>query len=1334
MKAPKCPKCGSPMIRRIAGRGSHKGKAFYGCSNYPRCKLIVDIPNQEQPVAKPHQEESPKESEPKHETLAPENEQSKTPLTEKQIFILKNLRDQLLNISTNNRSVRLNHLYDIWAFDLHSLIEPFGSDHVNRIIESALQRKPKINLLPLNSKEEKVNRLSNRLQKLFRNVKEIEVEKGLYDLNIGFSFLCGLTTQGKVVQGPILLMPARLERSLPKRGTPQWVITQEKGVPATFNKTLLMALSKYNANTINNDIYEMEIPEELYGKENFMEWVCATLNQYGVPCYLAEDAHDADIDKLPEYNVDDLPATFQPGKLTVHQCAVLGHFPQANSSILNDYEYFLGASQEDIDNLLPIIDTEISTEASETRTYVSDEDVAGESEDDSAPRCLDSIPEKKNVFLLQADGSQEKIILSLYDKTSPGVVVWGPPGTGKSQTIVNLIGHALGQGLTCLVVCQKRAALDVVHDRLDSLGLSKHIAVVHDSRKDRKDLYTKLEEHTVVHDDPPISSRSYEELSATIDKQTVELNSVYKTLYEPTPRKITPIQLYRNTIPTVVSGFILPSTCSELDVESLAELLNGLQEYQQVACKLTPNCPWRHRKSFHELGPMDMKILAADAQNLLTQQDEFALNSDIVVQFAGWQKSKSMGTEFAPASPSEFTRILSAHLADKSILRFFTERYWRRRFAIAKYRGTAQASLRQFAADTRHTFDRFLGEDELSSMCREASTGNAVFDSISALRESLLADFDSLVAADRLYQSASACTRDCIDQLQVLRQEGVINASQEWPAIVKSMVHDTWIDEIEKASDVPNKINTGAVDATISTYRTNILDKYARTANWLASHLRIQTYFAANLPLLRKLRGYVAKKRNIPSIRKLNDELLSHGYHNITTPCWLVSPETVSDVFPQEKGLFDIVIFDEASQCPVKNALPAVFRGKKVFVAGDEKQLPPLTLFESAHQEGYEENNHKDIDALDAQSFLNLANRLPRYKELPLSWHYRSEHEELIAYSNHAFYNGLMRTCPNCKPYNAEAAPAISWYSANGYWIDRSNEVEADYVVDYIRTHLSEHPNASIGVITFNAEQKTQILNKIDNMCQIDSLFKDLIGENSQRKLDEQLFVKNIENVQGDERDTIVFSVAYAPSEPGGKVIQQFGLLNQDGGENRLNVAVSRARQHVHVVCSIDPELDMNTTNSKYLGPKRLQQYLIYAKAVAQRDQTRVLALLSELNPSMKVSHASGTLSFDSPFEEEVYNGLRRKGYDVHAQVGQSGFRIDLCVVHPQDSSRYILGIECDGAKYHSSQSARDRDVFRQKFLERRGWVLYRVWSTKWWRNKDRELDNLSTYIEGLVN
>jgi very-short-patch-repair endonuclease len=246
-----------------------------------------------------------------------------------------------------------------------------------------------------------------------------------------------------------------------------------------------------------------------------------------------------------------------------------------------------------------------------------------------------------------------------------------------------------------------------------------------------------------------------------------------------------------------------------------------------------------------------------------------------------------------------------------------------------------------------------------------------------------------------------------------------------------------------------------------------------------------------------------------------------------------------------------------------------------------------------------------------------------------------------------------------------------------------------------------------------------------------DQEFNSVYNQVMAKELDERVFIKNIENVQGDERDIILFSIGYAKNEEG-KVYNRFGMLNQKGGENRLNVAVTRAKEGIIVVSSIEPE-ELNVANTAQMGPKLLKAYLKYVKAVSSSLVDQIKAVIQEVNENVNTHVQDLELHFDSPFEEQVYNQLKNLGYEVATQVGMSGYRIDLAVFHPQDSSRYILGIECDGAMYHSSANAKERDVYRQRFLESRGWTIERIWSRNWWKNSSAEIERIDQKIKALL-
>jgi superfamily I DNA and/or RNA helicase/very-short-patch-repair endonuclease len=438
----------------------------------------------------------------------------------------------------------------------------------------------------------------------------------------------------------------------------------------------------------------------------------------------------------------------------------------------------------------------------------------------------------------------------------------------------------------------------------------------------------------------------------------------------------------------------------------------------------------------------------------------------------------------------------------------------------------------------------------------------------------------------------------------------------------------------------------------------------------------------------------------------------------------MMTPEVVSEIIPLESGLFDLLIFDEASQMFVEKGLPSILRAKKVVIAGDHKQLRPNNLFSGRIE--MEESDVEDTDvstALEEESLLDLARA--KFNDVLLNFHYRSKYEELIAFSNHAFYNGRLYVSPNSSI--PEEPPITVHMVEDARWIDRTNMEEAVKVVSLLKEFLENRKNnETIGIITFNSDQRDLIEDVIDDECRKDPKFAVAIESERNRKSDDGedigLFVKNIENVQGDERDEIIFSIAYAKG-PNGRLVQRFGWLNQKGGENRLNVAISRAKKKVRIVLSFDPD-DLQVESAKNEGPKILKKYLKYAKAVSDGNTELAQEILKTLSDTPNDTDVDW---FDSPFEEEVCQALRDRGYEVRTQVGIGGYRIDMAVVK---GDRYVLGIECDGRLYHSSSSARERDFHRQKYLESRGWRIHRIWSSNWWNNRQNEIDKIVNLVE----
>ena len=550
---------------------------------------------------------------------------------------------------------------------------------------------------------------------------------------------------------------------------------------------------------------------------------------------------------------------------------------------------------------------------------------------------------------------------------------------------------------------------------------------------------------------------------------------------------------------------------------------------------------------------------------------------------------------------------------------------------------------------------------------------------------------------------------ECAQQIE----EQKIKPHQILPTFKKRFFR-LWLDSV--LPDYPSVMNfrRKRQERTICTFcefdRTSFDIAKARIQSKLLNGLPSPDMFTSGLDEMGILKRELSKKRRIMPIRKLfreiPDLLLS------LKPCLMMSPLSVSLFLRAETYKFDIVIFDEASQVCTENAIGAIARGKQVVIVGDSKQLPPTSFFSvsSTDSDEYDsDDDSEDDDSAAYESVLDEANLLP---EKTLLWHYRSRHEHLIAFSNAKIYNNNLVTFPsNVERTQDNGVEYI--YVANGTY-DRGgkggNRLEAEKVADLVFDHFSKYPNRSLGVITFGNVQQKAIETVIRSRRERDQRNEIFFKEDRKAAF----FIKSLESVQGDERDTIIFSIGYA-KDINGRFSMNFGPLNKFGGERRLNVAITRAKYNLKLVGSILPsEINIDSISSE--GPKLLRSYIDFA-------MNGVRALSQEIKVSDVIQH-------DSPFEESVYNFLDRKGYKLSTQVGCSGYRIDIAVKHPTISGRYVLGIECDGASYHSAKTARERDRLRQDVLESMGWKIYRVWSTDWIKDMVTEGNQLIAAIE----
>lgn len=426
-------------------------------------------------------------------------------------------------------------------------------------------------------------------------------------------------------------------------------------------------------------------------------------------------------------------------------------------------------------------------------------------------------------------------------------------------------------------------------------------------------------------------------------------------------------------------------------------------------------------------------------------------------------------------------------------------------------------------------------------------------------------------------------------------------------------------------------------------------------------------------------------------------------------PCFMMGPQAVAQYLTPGVIKFDLVIMDEASQLKPEEAIGSVARGGQLVVVGDPKQLPPTSFFSRMTQDGDGGDDH--FTTTDAESILDVCSSHFRPTR-SLRWHYRSQHHSLIAFSNHSFYRGNLVIFPS--PYGQGSKLGVrAVYLADAIYENQTNLREAKRVVDAVVEHIATRPNESLGIVTLNIKQRDLIAELLEERL------KSVRGADSYRDHwateGQPLFIKNLENVQGDERDAIVISTTFGKPPGSSAVRQNFGPISRQGGWRRLNVLFTRAKKSIAIYTSLRPE-DIVMDGTTPDGTKALRNYLEYAR-------TGSLTTYEETDREP-----------DSDFEISVMDMLKLRGYEVTPQLGVAGYRIDIAVKHPGAPGSYLAAIECDGASYHSALSVRDRDRIRQEVLESLGWRgrIWRIWSTDWFRTPQQETERLFSFLEDL--
>lgn len=547
------------------------------------------------------------------------------------------------------------------------------------------------------------------------------------------------------------------------------------------------------------------------------------------------------------------------------------------------------------------------------------------------------------------------------------------------------------------------------------------------------------------------------------------------------------------------------------------------------------------------------------------------------------------------------------------------------------------------------------------------------------------------------------------------------------------------IDAIENGTLHPTKAATAFEYAVFDTLVKRIFTRFPEVSHFSGlSHTKVREMFRKLdlecLKLYRKQAASIIDRRHVPNgnghglvstyteAALLLHEISKQKRHipirqlihragralQALKPCFMMGPLSVAQYLAPGNFEFDIVVMDEASQLKPEDALGTVARGSQIIVVGDRKQLPPTSFFDRLDDQSDDDDSDENLAQTleDSESILDVANTVYQPARM-LKWHYRSRHASLIAFSNREFYDGNLIVFPSPKA-KSESLGVRLRPVPDGRFLNRRNTSEAEAVIDAVIDQMANEPYRTLGVVAMNIAQK-DLLEDLFFTKLKENNFVEKYLEKSREK-SEPFFIKNLENVQGDERDVIFVSMTYGPNEQG-RLFQRFGPINSATGHRRLNVLFTRSRCRIDVFTSMEAK-DILVGPESSVGVKALRSYLEYAR-------TGVL----------EAAQFSGREA-DSDFEVEVASSVKELGFDSVAQVGVAGFFIDMAVVHPNIPGTFLLGIECDGAPYHSSRSARDRDRLREDVLGDLGWKLHRVWSVDWYHNRDLEIKKIEAAIK----